>query len=94
MVNPQLLSEVVMTLPLQKTAFPAPTAAGGQITSADSMAYMGDLLENMRKIAHAHGLGVLAHLLELARVETRLVVRDYPPGFQGQGPQTGQLAGN
>jgi hypothetical protein len=94
MVNPQLLSELVMTLPLQKTAFPAPIAAGGQITSTDSMAYMGDLLENMRKIAHAHGLGVLAHLLELARVETRLVIRDHPPGLQGEGAQAGQLAGN
>jgi hypothetical protein len=49
---------------------------------------MGDLLENMRKIAHAQGLGVLAHLLELARVETRMVTRDHPPGSQA-----GHLAG-
>jgi hypothetical protein len=89
MVNPQLLSEVVMTLPLQKPVFPAPAAARAPITSTDSMAYMGDLLENMRKIAHAQGLGVLAHLLELARVETRLVTRDHPAG-----PQPGHLAGN
>jgi hypothetical protein len=88
MVNPQLLSEVVMTLPLQKPVFPAPAICRDAITSADSMAYMGDLLENMRKIAHAQGLGVLAHLLELARVETRMVARDHPPGSQA-----GHLAG-
>jgi hypothetical protein len=41
------------------------------------MHYMGDLLENMRKMAQAEGLGVLAHLLELARVETRLITRDH-----------------
>ena len=76
MVNPKLLSESVMTLPLQNPGFPAAAQVGGRISPVDSVLYMGDMLENMRKIAHAQGLGVLAHLLELARMETRMIARD------------------
>ena len=69
-----------MRLPRKKPAFPAPAPGEGTISPGESMAYMGDLLENMRRIAQTQGLGVLAHLLELARTEARLVARDQPSG--------------
>ena len=52
---------------------------------------MGDLLENMRKIAQAQNLGVLAHLLELARMETRMVAwdQDRPQAIQPVARVTG-----
>ena len=77
MVNLQLLSESVMNLPLQNPRFPAPASGSEQISPIDSMLYMGDLLENMRKIAHTQQLDILAHLLELARMETKMVIRDH-----------------
>ncbi|MBN9589187.1 MAG: hypothetical protein BGN85_07120 [Alphaproteobacteria bacterium 64-11] len=65
-----------MSPPQQNPELSAPSLAQTAVSPAESVLYMGDLLENMRKIAQAHGLGVLAHLLELARVETRMVARD------------------
>jgi hypothetical protein len=76
MVNPKLLSESVMTLGAQNPQFPAPRQGAGQISPTDSVLYMSDMLENMRKIARAQGLDVLAHLLELAKMETRMVALD------------------
>jgi len=84
MVNPKLLSESVMALGLQNPRFAAPVQSRPQISPVDSMLYMGDLLENMHKIAKAQGLGVLAHLLELARMETRMVAQDQKPGSTTQ----------
>ena len=91
MVNPQPLSKSVMNLSLQNADFPAPSQAEGRISPADSVLYMGDLLENMRKIAQAQNLGVLAHLLELARMETRMVAwdQDRPQAIQPVARVTG-----
>lgn len=79
-VNPEPLSESVMALSRQRPSLsplPArPTLPEEQISSVESVLYMGDLLENMRRMAQAQGHGVLAHLLELARTEARLVIRD------------------
>jgi hypothetical protein len=77
MVNPKLLSESVTALGLQNPGFPASSKAEGRISPADSALYIGDLLENMRKIAVAQHLDVLAHLLELAWMETRIVAQDH-----------------
>lgn len=54
------------------------------MSPVETVLYMADLLENMRKMADGQGLGVLAHLLELARVEARMVARDQT------GPRTNQ----
>lgn len=82
MVNPQLLSESVMPLSQQKPPFSVAAPPGGNISPAESVVYMSDLLENMRRMAKAQGHGILAHLLELARTEARLVARD------GDAPQS------
>ncbi len=76
MVNPQPVAQPSMSLSQQKPGFPAPAFVPAAISPVESMLYMGDLLENMRKMAQAQGLGVLAHLLELARVEATLVRQD------------------
>jgi hypothetical protein len=76
MVNPQPVAQPSMTLSQQKSGFPTPAFVPAAISPVESMLYMGDLLENMRKMAQAQGLGVLAHLLELARVEATLVRQD------------------
>ena len=76
MVNPQPVAQPIMSLSQQKPGFPTSAFVQAAISPVESMLYMGDLLENMRKMAQAQGLGVLAHLLELARVEATLVRRD------------------
>jgi hypothetical protein len=65
-----------MTLPLQKTDFVVSPKGKEAVSPAQSLDYMGDMLENMRKIARAQGLDVLAHMLELTRMEARLAARD------------------
>lgn len=84
MVNRQSLSELVMALPLQKPDFSATAQDRQAVSPVETVLYMADLLENMRKMADGQGLGVLAHLLELARVEARMVARDQT------GPRTNQ----
>jgi hypothetical protein len=76
MVNSQPVAQPIMSLSQQKPGFPTSAFVQAAISPVESMLYMGDLLENMRKMAQAQGLGVLAHLLELARVEASLVRRD------------------
>ena len=78
MVNPQKLSEPVMTAPPQNPRFPGPHAPVPPISAVDSARYTLDMLENLRKIAARQGQGVLAHLLELAQAEARLLIRDAP----------------
>ncbi|HEY0266985.1 MAG TPA: hypothetical protein VGC16_09550 [Rhizomicrobium sp.] len=51
----------------------------------ESARYTGDMLESLRRIAAAQGHGILAHLLELAQAEAKLIVREQ--GTQ-VGPQT------
>jgi hypothetical protein len=79
MVNPQKLSESVMASPEQNPRFPAPSPAGAPISAAESARYTLDMLENLRKIAIRQGQSVLAHLLELAQAEARMLIRDAPP---------------
>jgi hypothetical protein len=78
MVNPQKLSESVMAAPEQKPGFPAQPAAAAPLSAAESARYTLDMLENLRKIAVRQGQDVLAHLLELAQAEARMLVRDAP----------------
>jgi hypothetical protein len=82
MVNPQPFRDSIMSLHEPKPGFQGPAPAGSTISPLQSLHYMGDLLENMRKMAQAQDLGVLAHLLELARVETRLITRDHGVGLR------------
>jgi hypothetical protein len=50
-----------------------------QISPLESARYTGDLLETLRKMAQVQGQSLLAHLLELAQVEAKLIVREGPP---------------
>ena len=78
MVNPQKLSESVMAEPQQNPRFPGSQPAAPPISAVESARYTLDMLENLRKIATRQGQGVLAHLLELAQAEARLLIRDTP----------------
>lgn len=76
MVNPQKLSEFVMAIPQQKPRFPQARPSEGQVSPLESANYTGELLESLRKIAAGQGQAILAHLLELARSEARMIARD------------------
>jgi hypothetical protein len=76
MVNLQKLSESVMAAPPQKPGFPASQPPAAPPSGAESARYTLDMLENLRKIAARQGQIVLAHLLELAQAEARMLVRD------------------
>lgn len=52
-----------------------PNSPGKSISPAESARYTADMLESLRKIAAGQGQGVLAHLLELAQAEARMLVR-------------------
>ncbi|MDB5739017.1 MAG: hypothetical protein JWP16_57 [Alphaproteobacteria bacterium] len=78
MVNPQKLSESVMAAPQQKPGFPASQPPATPLSAAESARYTLDMLENLRKIATRQGQTVLAHLLELAQAEARMLIRDAP----------------
>jgi hypothetical protein len=52
-----------------------PDLESGEISPLETARYTADLLENLRKIAARQGLGILAHLLELAQAEARMVAR-------------------
>ena len=78
MVNPQKLSESVMASAQEKPGFPAQAASAAPPSGAESARYTLDMLENLRKIATRQGQDVLAHLLELAQAEARMLVRDAP----------------
>lgn len=75
MVNPQKLSESVIPSPQQKPGITPPRPPAGPISPAESARYTADMLEVLRKIAAGQGQGVLAHLLELAQAEARMLVR-------------------
>jgi hypothetical protein len=77
MVNPQKVSESVMAIPQQKPSFAPPERSDARISTLDSTRYTLDMLENLRKIASGQGQVVLAHLLELAQAEARLVLREH-----------------
>jgi hypothetical protein len=59
----------------QKLAFQAANA-DSPISPAESARYTADILDSLRKIATQQGQAILAHLLELAQMEARMVVRD------------------
>ena len=67
---------MMMALIQQKPRFRLPASPDEPISPQDSARYTVDLLENLRKIARRQGHDILAHLLELAQVEARMVVRD------------------
>ncbi len=79
MVNPQKLSESVMAASQQKAPqmakFRGPQPVIDPISAMESARYTADLLENLRKIAAQMGQPVLAHLLELAQAEARMLTR-------------------
>jgi hypothetical protein len=62
----------------QKPRFRLPASPEERISPLDSDRYTIDMLENLRKIARKQGHDLLAHLLELAQMEARMVVRDAP----------------
>ena len=76
MVRQQKLSDSVMTPAQPKPAFPAPPVPGATISPAESARYTAEMLETLRKIAVQQRQLVLAHLLELAQAEARMLVRD------------------
>lgn len=53
-----------------------PSLSSKPISSPESASYTSDLLEVLRKMASGQGHRLLAHLLELARVEAKSLVRD------------------
>jgi len=52
-----------------------PGPAGGPITPVDTALYTIDMLESLRRMADRQGHGILAHLLELAQAEARMLTR-------------------
>ena len=75
MVNPQKLSESVMPSAQQKPGLPSPGGPGPVISPEESARYTADMLESLRKIAARQGQPLLAHLLELAQAEARILIR-------------------
>ena len=59
----------------QKQADRLPAAPGKTISPAESASYTAQMLETLRKIALQQDQPLLAHLLELAQVEARILVR-------------------
>ena len=75
MVNPQKFSESVMASDQQEPGSVSSGGPGTAISPAESARYTADMLESLRRIASQHGHGVLAHLLELAQAEARMLIR-------------------
>ena len=75
MVKPQKLSESVMASAHENSGFVPASAPGSRISPAESARYTADMLESLRKLALGQGQPVLAHLLELAQAEARMLVR-------------------
>jgi hypothetical protein len=69
---------MVVAVLQQKPRFRLPVSPQERISPLDSARYTIDMLENLRKIARKQGHDLLAHLLELAQMEARMVVRDAP----------------
>jgi hypothetical protein len=65
---------------LQQNPHPAPSQTSApRISPLESARYTADLLESLRKMAQGQGQGILAHLLELAQVEAKLILREGQP---------------
>lgn len=60
----------------QKSRFRLAELPQQPISPLETVRYTGDMLENLRRMAAGQGLGLLAHLLELAQTEARMIVRD------------------
>jgi hypothetical protein len=60
----------------QKPRFKPPEPVEALISPLESARYTSDLLENLRKMASGQSHVVLAHLLELAQMEARIIARD------------------
>lgn len=59
--------------PLKPGSTPDPS--GAPITPVDTALYTIDMLESLRRMADRQGYGILAHLLELAQAEARMLAR-------------------
>ena len=60
----------------QKNPALLPPGGSGQVISPEESArYTAEMLESMRKIAARQGQLLLAHLLELAQAEARILIR-------------------
>ena len=64
-----------MTLAQQKPAIPPVPEPGKTISPAESARYTAEMLETLRRIAVQQNQPVLAHLLELAQSEARMLSR-------------------
>ena len=78
-----------MAAPPQNPRFPGSQPPATPISAVDSARYTLDMLENLRKIATRHGQTVLAHLLELAQAEARMLIRDAPAQESAMQPAEG-----
>ena len=61
---------------------PSAAPPGHGVSPAEFASYTLDLLDDLRKIAQRQDQGMLAHLLELAQAEARIIIRE-----QGGPPQ-------
>lgn len=75
MVNQEKLSDSVMATVQEKSEFARPDGAGAMISPEESARYTADMLESLRKLAAHQGQPILAHLLELAQAEARILIR-------------------
>ena len=69
-----------------KAHFQASELPQQPISPLETVRYATDMLENLRRMAAGQGLGLLAHLLELAQTEARMIARD-----QTEAPTTDSL---
>ena len=63
-------------------------ASAAPVGPAEAASYTLDLLGSLRKIAQRQGQDVLAHLLELAQAEARIVIREQEGASRLQDQQT------
>jgi hypothetical protein len=70
----------------QKPAVLLPAAPGRLISPAESARYTAEMLETLRKIALQQGQPMLAHLLELAQAEARILFRVPDPPVSAPPP--------
>ena len=75
MVKPQKLSESVMAPEQEKPGFVPPGGPETPFSPIESARYTADMLESLRKMAARQGQPILAHLLELAQAEARMLIR-------------------
>jgi hypothetical protein len=83
MVNAQFVTRPAMPALQPKSRLPVPELPQQPISPLETVRYASDLLENLRRMAAGQGLSLLAHLLELAQTEARMIVRDGKAADEG-----------